>query len=177
MNEMVDVWVKRLKSLTKIAKSYPHAAYAAYTHGEQHRYSYFMQTILDIEDNLKPIDSVLEDEFIPALFGRDITSNERDLIALPVKEGGLGIRKISEESNRFYASSRSKTQTAPLINRIIQQSNFLPDADEIKRIKSVTREHVNSAEKQRIQEVKNKQSLEMKRTVEQYSEPGASQAG
>ena len=83
---MVDVWIKRIKNLTNIAKSYPHAAYTAYTHGKQHRYSYFMQTILDIEYNLKPIDKILEEEFIPALFGRDITSNERDLIALPERK-------------------------------------------------------------------------------------------
>ena len=64
---------------------------------------------------------VIDNKFIPSLFGCEITSNERDIIAMPVKEGGLGIRKISENSGpSFHASTRI---TTPLVNKIIQQSN------------------------------------------------------
>ena len=44
----------------------------------------------------------------------------------------------------------------------------------MKRSKAATMERVKSIEKQRIKEVKNTQSSEMKRTIEQYSESGAS---
>ena len=168
----MESWCKRLTNLTNIAKSQPHAAYAAYTHGEQHKYSYFMQTILDIEENLKPLDEILEDKFIPALFGREITRNERELVALPVKEGGLGIREISKESSRTYTISRSIT--APLIKQIVEQSDFVPDFVDVKLAKSTTSERTKELNKQHIKSVKDKQSHEMKRTIEQISEPGAS---
>ena len=38
IDEKVSEWCKRINRLTEIAKSQPHAAYAAFIHGEQHRY-------------------------------------------------------------------------------------------------------------------------------------------
>ena len=51
-----------------------------------------------ISGNLEPIDDVIERKLIPALFGREITAQEREVLSLPVKEGGLGIRRIHEKS-------------------------------------------------------------------------------
>ena len=48
IDEKVTAWCKRLEKLSEIAKSEPHVAYAAYIHGEQHRYTYFARTIADI---------------------------------------------------------------------------------------------------------------------------------
>ena len=98
IDDKVSEWCKRLQKLSEIAKSQPHAAYAAYIHGEQHRYTYFLRTLFDIEENLKPLDKMLDETFIPMLFGRDVTDAERDVLALQVKEGGLGLRRISNNA-------------------------------------------------------------------------------
>ena len=37
---------------------------------------------------LKPLDEIIDTIFIPTLFGRDITINERNLLSLPTKQGG-----------------------------------------------------------------------------------------
>ena len=70
-----------IKTLAEIAKTEPHAAYAAYLHGEQHKYTYFKRTLLNIDDNLKPLDEVIDNEFIPSLFGSELNDNERNVIA------------------------------------------------------------------------------------------------
>ena len=92
IDEKVEEWCKRLTKLTEIARSQPHAAYTAYTHGEQHRYTYFMRTISDIADNLKPLDDIINNKFLPTLFGRDLTEEDRELLSLPIKEGGIGVQ-------------------------------------------------------------------------------------
>ena len=102
IDDKVGEWCSRLTKLSEIAQSQPHAAYAAYIHGEQHRYTYFMRTICDISENLKPVDKVIEEQFLPALFGRDISVEERELLSLPVKEGGLGIKGISENASKNH---------------------------------------------------------------------------
>ena len=61
---------------------------------------------MDIGVNLQPIDEIIENKFIPALFGRDISTQERELLSLPVKEGGLGIRRVHAKSSQAYTTSR-----------------------------------------------------------------------
>ena len=91
-----------MKTLADIAKTQPHAAYAAFIHGEQHKYTYFLRTIAGISENLKPLDEVIENVFIPALFGSEISANERDIIALPIREGGLGIKKMAANADSSH---------------------------------------------------------------------------
>ena len=104
--------------LSEIAKSEPHAAYSAFIHGEQHRYTYFMRTIGSIDENLKPLDQVIDEHFIPALFGMDTSEDDRELVSIQVKEGGLGIRQIQQNSSDTHKTS--KTITMPLTTQIIK---------------------------------------------------------
>ena len=91
MEEKVDKWCEKIKSLSQIAKSQPQTAYAAYIHGEQHKYTYFLKTLNNIADILTPLDSIISNEFIPTLFGSNISFNEREILSLPIKEGGMGL--------------------------------------------------------------------------------------
>ena len=102
MQEKVSEWCNKLKVLSKMAHSNPQTAYAAYIFGEQHKYTYFMRTIQGISDILKPIDDVMDNEFIPALFGSSITPNEREIISLPIREGGLGLGVQHKNSDTCY---------------------------------------------------------------------------
>ena len=57
------------KCLAEIADIFLHAAYAAFTHGLFGHWSYFMRTIPNIKDFLPPLEDVIHQFFIPALFG------------------------------------------------------------------------------------------------------------
>ena len=68
-----------MKCLAEVADIFPHAAYAAFTHGLFNRWSYLMRTIPDITDLLQPLEDVIHQSFIPALFGHPPCSSiERD---------------------------------------------------------------------------------------------------
>ena len=175
-NEYIDnkvaKWCERINKLSEIAKTHPHAAYAAFIHGEQHRYTYFMRTICEISENLKPLDKVIDEKFLPTLFGRDITDEDRELLSIQVKEGGMGIRQLHPNASKVYWTS--KTITTPLIKQIIKQSDTLPKEEEVKKARTTTMRKVREDQEKRTEEIKSKQSPDIQRKLIQISEPGAS---
>ena len=84
VSEKVNTWCKEVEKLSEYAKTQPHAAFSAFIHGEQHKFTYFMRTIPGMEEHLIPLDKVINDKFLPALFGSRISSVERDLFSLPI---------------------------------------------------------------------------------------------
>ena len=67
-----------MEILSDFAKSQPQSAYAAFIHGEQHRFSYFLRTIPGMQIYMEPLDKVINDKFIPALFGTPLTHSEEE---------------------------------------------------------------------------------------------------
>jgi hypothetical protein len=92
IEEKVQEWCNRVKKLSVIAKSQPQTAYSGYIHGEQHKYTYFLRTLSNISETLKPLDDIIENELLPSLFGINISPNDREIMSLPIKHGGLGIK-------------------------------------------------------------------------------------
>ena len=79
----------------------------------------------DIAELIKPLEEVITAKFIPALMeGRCVTDDERKLLSLPTRLGGMGFIMPSEISSREFELSKSATQT--LSNAIIQQEKELP---------------------------------------------------
>ena len=75
-----------------IAKTHPQGAYAAFTHGQSSKWNFLMRTIPDIGAEFQPLEDAIRHHFLLAITGRQALSNaERELIAPPVRLGGLGI--------------------------------------------------------------------------------------
>ena len=98
-----------------------------------------------------------------------MTEEDRELLSLPIKEGGIGIHDNSAIS---YRTSRNITD--PLIHQIKIQSDVLPKAEVVARAKAVTMQRVRAAEAEHAEDVKTGQSEEMQRNLTQITEPGAS---
>ena len=111
VGELVSDWVSQLEVLSEIAKSEPQAAYTAFTAGFQHKMTYFIRTIPDLAGVLKPLDDVIDKQLLPALTeGHVLSSDDRELLSLPVRYGGLGIPVYQEICSREYENSRKATQ-------------------------------------------------------------------
>ena len=52
-------WCKEITKLSEISKKQPHAAFSAYIHGQQHRFTYFLRTIEGMENYLKPLEDAI----------------------------------------------------------------------------------------------------------------------
>ena len=103
--------VEQLQTLSKFAKSEPQAAYSAFTAGFRHKVTYFIRTIPNLCDVLKPLDETIDNNFIPAITeGHHCSSRDRRLLALPTKLGGMGIPIFSQLCEKEYDNSRSATQ-------------------------------------------------------------------
>ena len=172
ISEKVQRWTANIETLAKIAKSQPHAAYAAYIHGEQHKYTYFKRTLIDISDNLTQLDEAIDNLLIPTLFGCELNENERDIISLPVKKGGLGMRKVAENCEQSYKAS--VTITKPLTEEIKKQSDNLPSVEDVTTAKSKALAEMRQFESERAETIKAAQSPQMQRLLDQHSESGAS---
>ena len=171
-DEMVKKWVSNIMSLSQIAKTQPHVAYAAFIHGEQHKYPYFLRTIAGISENLKPLDDAINNSFIPAIFGNELSDKEREILTLPIKNGGLGIRKVAEYADISYEASVSINQ--PLVKQILLQSDELPEIDEVKDVKAAAVLVYKTKIQEKHDNIKLSQEPTFQRKLEQLSEPGAS---
>ena len=126
----------------------------------------------DISDNLAPLEAAIDNLLIPALFGWEINENERDIVSLPIKEGGLGIKRVGENSDHSFKSSMKITK--PLINKILLQSDDVPDPEHVDQAKSEALQITKTREAERTQHITSSQTTNMQRHLAQLSEPGAS---
>ena len=120
VSDKVAKWCEEIHQLAEIAKSQPQAAYAAFTLGEKHRFSYFMRTISGMRNLMQPLDDVINKELIPAILGTDTFSPvDRELFSLPLRFGGHGMPVLSGIAEEEYLMS--KRLTAPLATIMVMQ--------------------------------------------------------
>ncbi len=110
VSKKVSSWVKDIEELSNVAKEEPQIAYSAFTKGMSHRWSYIQRTIGGIADLFKPLEESIRSVLIPAIIGRQVSDIERDMLALPLRWGGLGIQNPMETAEREYEASRRITE-------------------------------------------------------------------
>ena len=164
--EKIDKWCNEIKQLAKFAKTQPQAAYAAFIHGEVHRFSYFLRTIPSMGDLLQPLDEAIENHLLPAIMGtNNITQPERNLYSLPIRLGGLGIPILTDTAEQEF--STSVQITAPLAAIMILQGTNLPDPEEVKKTSLEVKKLRDNIEKQKEEIVISTLSQSTTKAVEQ----------
>ena len=170
----VRKWSGTMKKLSDMANIQPHVAYAAFVHGIRNQWSYLMRTTPDLEDLLHPLEETIVGDFLPALIGRDVTDEVRELLALPARLGGLDISIPTRKSRDECDASTTVTQ--PLVAAIInKESNYDARVEaEQKEAKNKLRQQRKVKRQQEVADVRLKISQEMKRNVDMAQEKGAS---
>ena len=126
MGNLVDDWVKQIKMLSMIAKIDPHSAFAAYTNGLRHKFTYAMRTIPNTSQLLQPVENAIRNMLIPALTEQQqISDADRNLIALPIRLGGLGIPNPCQYAQHEFENSIKLTKS--LAEAIIEQAATASD--------------------------------------------------
>ena len=174
MGDKVNEWVKEVEGLAIIAKTEPHAAYSAYTHGLQHRWSFVMRTIPDISTLLRPLENSIRNVLLPVLLrSRALGDNERALLVLPPRLGGMGI--TSPEKLADIEHQNSISLTASLTEKIIAQDSH-NEADQLVVIEQRKRisENRQKAQKDMLESLKNALPEDMVRKIDTAQETGAS---
>ena len=126
LRQKIDNWIDSVERLSKIAVTQPHAAYAAFTHGLQARWSYVLRTIPDSRSIFESLEEVIRLKFIPSLLGREVSDLERKLLSLPARFAGMGIFDPSVDGEEAFG--RSENLTEPLVHLISSQAvSFDPE--------------------------------------------------
>ena len=119
VGEKVEDWVSQVTKLAKFAISQPQVSYAAFTFGIRHRWTYFLRKLPDITDFLEPLERAITEPLVPAFTDRAKTEARRELLALPVRIGGLGLIDPARALPKEYEVSVGVTD--PLVRQIVEQ--------------------------------------------------------
>ena len=106
----IHSWVKDVEELAVVAKEEPQIAYSAFTKGLSSRWCYLQRTIEGISELFQPLEEAICQSLIPAILGRNVDKIERDMLALPLRYGGLGIQNPTKTADREYEASRKITK-------------------------------------------------------------------
>ena len=87
VNSKVSTWCTELENLYSIAKSQPHAAYAAFVQGYKHKFTFYIRTIPNVAHLFQPVEEIIRSKFLPTIFGQDISQLDREIFALPIRNG------------------------------------------------------------------------------------------
>ena len=119
--KLVDEWCSMLEQLAKFAETQPHAAYSAFTHGVRHKMTFFFRSIPTLDTHIERADKIITSKFLPALFGCQISPQEREILSLPLRFGGLGIPILKDLAPKDYQTSVRVTKT--LVENMRQQTH------------------------------------------------------
>ena len=169
----VNEWVSQVDALSEIAKTEPHVAYAAFTHGLRHRYTFMMRTVPGISDQLKTLDNAINNFIRTLLRGYRFSDAERVLFSLPVKLGGLGIIIPSKMCDTQYKNSRIATFD---LTQNVKDQNFHGTIDLEKQKQSIQNfnNEKNQHNKMLLEEVRAALPNDKLKTLDAISEFGAS---
>ena len=72
-----------------------------------------MRTIPGFEDYIEPVLDILNDLFVPTLFGQEEPTSDAlsGLFSLPPRDGGLGIPLVKEETRHQHIASILNTES------------------------------------------------------------------
>ena len=174
VKEKVTEWIKEVRKLSEIAKTEPHAAYTAFTFGLKHKWNYVLRTIPGITELLQPLEECIRNEFMVVISNGHICSDdERDLLALPVRMGGLGI--INPTVLTETEHSNSLKVTAALTKHIIEQNTAGEiDGSKLNQVSAEIAKSRHAAQENELWRILAKSSDEVKRRIEGTQETGAS---
>ena len=154
VKKKITSWVKDVEELSVVAKEEPQIAYSAFTKGLSSRWCYIQRTIEGISELFKPLEDAISKSLIPAILGREVSAVERDMLALPLRYGGLGIQNPEKTSDREYVASKKITKQ--LTELIVNQDQDLSKLDKSLICKTkadlkLEKEIAFAAEKKRIE--------------------------
>ncbi|CEL91825.1 unnamed protein product, partial [Vitrella brassicaformis CCMP3155] len=108
--EKVRGWEHGVRALASAARNFPHTPHAAMTRSLQMEWDYVFRVMLTDECALSPLREAIAKELLPALLGGRVTPSEVDLMLLPARFGGTGIRDPLDQAAAAYPASRASTK-------------------------------------------------------------------
>ena len=165
VNNLIEKWSSQLLTLSEIAKTEPHSAFTGFSIGFRHKLTYHMRAIPDLGELLESLDHIIDHSFIPAITGGHVCSNEeRRLLSLPIKFGGLSLPILKNLSAEQHQDSKKACQNLTR-NIIAQERMYKLDRVAEGKIKKEIVKRKEVSQKELLEEVKSKLSSERREVL------------
>ena len=145
VSDKVKTWTEAVRSLSRVAQSSPQAAFAGLQKSLQSEWIHLQRVTDGIQDSFAPIEDAISSTFLPALLNAppDQPTSLRDLLALPVKYGGIGLVNPTTTAERHH--HRSTTCTSVLADAIISNNDEWVYLDHHRTLKEMKRLGIQTA--------------------------------
>ncbi|CAM9457865.1 unnamed protein product, partial [Heterosigma akashiwo] len=137
LEEKVRKWVEAVEDLAEAAEVYSQDAYVCFIKSLQCEWGYVQRVVEGAAEAMDPLDKAIQDKFLPAVFGREMLSWEKELVKAAVKRGGLGIRCPTETAKDAY--QMSVEGTAKMVEAV-RQGTDLVEEEHNDQLREVRRE-------------------------------------
>ena len=175
VKDKVDNWCAELDKLSSIAKTQPHAAYAAYTHGMTSKWTYLARTIPDISHHYQRLERIIRTSLIPSLMnGQPPNDQLHNLLGLPARLGGIGVPNPAMMTDFEFAASLQITE--PLKRLVLVQEptyTYEAMAEQMSAISEIRKKRRKNAS-QMAEELSQSLPPNLQRAIDLAKEKGAS---
>ena len=165
--KIVSEHAKTISQLSQHAKTAPQNVYQAYTKGMQTKFSFLTRTTPDMEEYLQEPEKHIKENLIPSLTGKNtVTTTDRILFSLPVRNGGLNISLPEDNINNLRWSKS--------LGDCLSNADPMTAENSQHRIKRVIREEKKKMLTEKIDKVKQGATEDQLYALQLASEKGAS---
>jgi hypothetical protein len=154
VKEKVSNWCHCIDKLVTIAVSQPQMVYAAVTKSLQFEWSYFQRVLPECSEAFQPLETLMYDKLLPAIFGGNVDQKERNLFSLPTRLGGMGVRDPTTTASLAYETSRKGTKVVIDAIRARGTFNALDHTIQLKNAKIEMQSQQRAEDAKTIEEVK-----------------------
>ena len=119
-----------------------------------------------------PLENAISKVLIPAITEHRCTRLDRDILALPVRLGGLGMTNPCLDAN--LEQSSSVKATIPLVQQIVAQSHQMPDDSLVKPLQQAMRSERATVLQDRAEYIRGVASQKVQRALDLAAEKGSS---
>ena len=82
-------------------------------HSPSSNWTHFQRTVPDASELFEPLENAIRHQLILALVGQEFCDAERQILALPLRHGGLGLTDPRETAKMEYEHSTQITNKQP----------------------------------------------------------------
>ena len=113
LDPKIQQWVHGVETLAKVARRFPQTAYAGLAKSLQQEWQYLQRVTEGVADRFAPVEAAISSSFLPALLSEAEagTAALRELLALSVRQAGLGIPDPRATAEKCHLSSKKCTGT------------------------------------------------------------------
>ena len=173
ISSKVEDWCHEVRQLSQFAHTQPQAAYATLVYGLRHKWSFIARTMPNTASLFQPLEEVITHHLIPAITGRQPPGDlERSMLALPCRDGGMGIINPTTLSSQYDSSIKI---TQPLVEWVLLQDSSMDGVQSaMKLVKIHVRKQIRDCSKAQATSLLSELDPEPRRALELAAEKGAS---